>query len=180
LSEHSYRRTDQELMQDYCNDQAGAFQEIYQRHQAKVYGYLSKRLKADHVDEVFQNVFLKFHKKRQSYDPKFDLAAWLYTITKSTLIDFIRKKERYTQLLQEIIIEESAQKDQIVPESHKNAFEWKNHLKGKSLDAIQLRYEQGLEFDEMAQALKTSPSNVRKIISRSLLKLRQVLREEQK
>lgn len=165
-------------MQDYCQGQIEAFQEIYQRHQAKVYGYLVKRLKADHVDEVFQNIFLKFHKTRQSYDPKFELAAWIYTITKSTLIDFIRKKERYSQLLHEIKTEENVQKQQAIPESQGQQFNWKNHLKGQSFEAVQLRYEQGLEFEEMAQTLKTSPSNVRKIISRSLSKLKKIVREE--
>lgn len=180
LSEFPRGQTDQDLMQRYCQGQVEAFQEIYQRHQAKVYGYLTKRLKAEHVDEVFQNVFLKFHQKRYSYDPKFELPAWLYTITKTSLIDFIRKKEKYAQLLNEILDEESAHQTPTPPDSQKRVFEWKEHLKGKSQEAIQLRYEQGLEFDEMAQALKTTPANARKIISRSLSKLKRVLREEQK
>lgn len=178
MSEFLKDQTDQDLMRNYCQGQVEAFQEIYRRHQGIVYGYLSKRLKAEHVDEVFQNIFLKFHHKRHRYDPKFELPAWLYTITKTSLIDFIRKREKYAQLLNEILEEESAHQPQETPEAQKKVFEWKKHLKGQSQEAIQLRYEQGLEFDEMAQALKTTPANARKMISRGLLKLKRVFKEE--
>lgn len=173
-------QTDRELMQAYAQGEIEAFQVIYHRHHSRVYAYLSRRLKAEHVDEVFQNVFLKFHQKRQSYDPKFELPAWLYTITKSCLIDFIRKRQRYSELLSEVLEEENKNANSTpTPEDQQLTADWQNHVQGKSKAALSLRYEQGLEFEEMARALKVAPSNARKLVSRGLAQLRQVFKGDQ-
>ena len=64
-----------------------AFEIIYGRHKDKVYTYLSKRLTdKNSIEDVFQNVFIKFHKSKQNYNPKFTLMKWIYTISKRSYL----------------------------------------------------------------------------------------------
>ena len=84
---------DRELMILYQNDNHLAFEVIYNRHKSKIYSYLSKRIhNSNEVDDIYQRVLLKLHKSRNLYKPQFEVLPWLYTITKSELLDFFKKK----------------------------------------------------------------------------------------
>src|SRR6185295_1339485 len=92
---HPGTLTDEELMRAYQGGDAQAFAELYRRHSGRVYAYLTRRLqKAEVANEVFQATFLKVHHSRHRFDFKFPFAQWLYVITKTVLLDHVRKEGR--------------------------------------------------------------------------------------
>ena len=154
-------------MELYLKDEHFAFNVIYERYKSNVYSYLSKRLKDSAiVEEVFQNTFIKFHRFREKYDFKYPLLAWLYTLTRSEMLDYIKKnKVQFVQLGEELAI--------AVPKNESNLIEMDlQGLNQNEKDAIRLRYYEDKDFDEISKALKISQSNSRKIISRAIKKLK--------
>lgn len=160
---------DKELMQNYQMGDLDAFNELYKRHKGKVYAYLKKRLPhSDQVDDLYQKVFVKFHKSRNLYQPKFDVLPWLYTIARSELLDSLKKKS----------IDTSTYNDHLhaLPELKEDVnsldIEAEPSLSRNEKLALTQRYYQDKDFDEIALILQTSESNVRKIISRAIQKLK--------
>lgn len=72
--------------------EAQAFSEIHRRFRSPILSFLTYRLgSAQNAEEVTQEVFLKAFRFRSSYDPRYPLSAWLWTITRNTLTDWQRR-----------------------------------------------------------------------------------------
>lgn len=163
--------SDEELMQAYQNGIDGAFDMLFRRYSPRVYGFLMNRVKdRTQVDDVFQATFLKLHQSKGRYEARFPFAPWLFTVCKNALIDHNRKVNR---------IREDGSEQQIVQAIDESPIETSSPL--TSLDAlptaqraaIELRYQNELEFEEIAERLKTSPLNARKLVSRGIQRLRE-------
>ena len=159
---------DYKLMELYKNGESMAFEVIYLRHKNRVYSYLYKRLfDKSHIEDIFQNIFIKFHKSRDLYSSKYPLLQWIYTISKSELLDAAKKKRITTVELQDEYpdITHKETEDLIDIDSVKT-------LSSKEKEALKLRYYSDEDFDEISKILSTSPANSRKLVSRGLKKLK--------
>ncbi len=163
-------RTDEELMEAYQSGEANAFAELYARYSPRVYAYLGRRVqnKAEH-DDLFQAVFLKLHKSRHLYKSEFMFAPWLFTICRTSLLDFAKAKKREVSLesVSPEVFSTSDDSQAMLSLSHAVA-----DLSIQQRKALEMRYKDGLGFSEIANRLSISSVNVRQIISRSLRKLR--------
>ena len=149
-----------------------AFEVLYMRHKDKVYSYISNRLhKADDIEDLFQKVFTKFHKSRRLYDPKYEVLPWIYTVTKSEFLDFIKKKKVATAEFDEKIHTHHKANDTDLIDIQSEEV-----LTQKEKDAIELRYINDNDFLEISSLLSTTETNARKIISRGLSKLKKKYR----
>ena len=160
-------------MELYKEGDSNAFKVIFSRYKTKVYSYLSKRLSGDEMTEdVFQNVFLKFHRSKERYDPKFELSQWVYTICRSELLDYLKKKKIPFESLEEsshsapetLIDNENGELESILKNGHT--------LSQNEKDAIFRKFYSDETYEEISSALNISSTNARKIISRGIKKLR--------
>ena len=170
--------TDEELMEAYQEGYEESFAELYQRYSNRLYGYLAKRCPSQQTtDDVFQITFQKLHAYRHRYDSKYPFSAWLFTICRNTLYDQLRKKDRSredtTTNYEQILSSTSS-----VNTYHNQPTTDLDGLSEKQKRAIELRYYEDLPFEEIAQRLKTSPMNVRQMVSRGLKKLRKLLSDD--
>lgn len=157
---------DNRLMDNYVRGESAAFDVLYHRHKAKVHGFLNKRLASPaDVAEVFQNVFLKFHRSRDRYDSKYHVLQWLFTIARSELLDFCKKKRIKT-----VPIDEEHDRAHASTESF-DLGECES-LSVRERKVIELRFYSELDYDEISKQLNTSQGNARKILSRGLAKIR--------
>ncbi len=160
--------TDEQLMSLYQKGENMAFEVIYNRNKGRIYSYLNKRISDDSaIDEIFQNILLKFHNSRMSYDPKYPFGKWIFTISKSELLDFRKKRKFvYEDLKDEHLLSENSDTSEKI-----DLYEIKN-LSENERSAIALRYYSEKDFLEISRLLNVSESNVRKLISRGLKKVR--------
>lgn len=160
--------TDEELMMLYQQDEAMAFDVLYGRHKNKIYTYLSKRMGDQAaIHDIFQNILLKIHKSRSNYNSKYPVLSWIYTISRSELLDYLKK-----QKVTSIPFNEQYMGEQLsIPNPALELFHEKLLTKNEK-EAISLRFYSDNDFIEISKELNTSESNVRKIISRGLKKLR--------
>ena len=168
---------DTKLMELYKNGENMAFEVIYLRYKDKVYSYLDKRLADKNlIEDVFQGIFTKFHNSRHLYSSEHDLLKWIYTISRSELLDSV-KKSRKVKLVSlnedQLICETKEIDDKIDLDSVKS-------LSEKEKLAIKLRYYSEEDFTDISKALKTSEANSRKLVSRGIKKIKAKLIGEAK
>ena len=77
------------------NDQA-AFQQLVERHQAAIRGFLRRLLAGDHgtADDLAQETFLLAYRKIPSWKGSGTFSAWLHTIAYRQFLQFRRKHAR--------------------------------------------------------------------------------------
>lgn len=167
---------DDKLMELYKNGEDMAFEVIYSRHKDRVYAYLSKRISAsDVIADTFQNIFAKFHKSRSLYNSEHALIKWIYTISRSELLDAMKKNKVALVALKDehIVAESEITGNPIDLDTIKS-------LSNKEKDALKLRYYSDEDFSGISKALNTSEANSRKLVSRGLKKLKEKLLGEVK
>ena len=91
--------SDEVLMAAYQAGNQAAFTELYERHGGSVYGFLARRLPNRALaDDLYQEVFLRVHRARQTYDSSRPFRAWLFGIVHNLLIDSLRERGRTPQI----------------------------------------------------------------------------------
>jgi RNA polymerase sigma-70 factor (ECF subfamily) len=84
-----------DLMQRYCDGDAGAFRELYARVAPRLLGYLLKMARERALaEDLLQQTFLKVHRARTAYVRGADPLPWIYSIAHRTFIDAARKHKR--------------------------------------------------------------------------------------
>lgn len=174
--------TDEELMLSYVDGDMEAFQVLYQRHKGRVFGFLMNRLKdRSDAEDIFQTVFSKLHRNRHHYRQDVPFLPWLFTLVRNTLIDSLRKKHTYGQY---VIVSEQAVETYGAPVSDASSaqavFSGLTTLTESQRQALELRFDQGLSFAEIAEEMRTSADNARQMISRAVRKLRSLMERKER
>ena len=161
--------SDQRLLELYKEADLEAFNEIYRRHKDKVYGYLAKRVPNNSlVEEIYQEVFLKLHRSRHSCSLAHPLLKWIYVITRSVMLDYLKRKE-----LPIADVEPEAVLEFKQPEARSEMdIDAVAELNEKEREALKLKFFADKDYQEMASELNMTQQSVRKVVSRAIKKLR--------
>lgn len=170
-------QTDEQLMKLYQQGNEEAFRQLYERHSKKIYGYLKRKIgNNEKTAEVYQEAFIKIHKTKFLYKENFLVLPWFFTIAKSVLIDELRK-EKKNQVLEEEVYDLIKAESEISINPPTDVDEMINQLPEVQKQALKLRYVNENTFEEIAETLNLKSDNVRKIISRGINRLRQLVSE---
>lgn len=162
-------------MMHYVAGDQRAFEELYRRYSGKAYGYIAKQIRpAEVAAEVFQHVMLKLHKSREQFQDGRIFSAWFFAICRSAIVDHFRRSSRQVATTELDDNNTPAEVSQLVEHA------WMPDLAIASLTAdqqkaLRLRFESGLEFDDIARQLATSQENARQLVSRAVRKLKSLL-----
>lgn len=161
-------QSDEELMERYKDGDEAGFQEIYERYSSKIYSFLNSRVfDKNIVGEIMQEVFIKVHKSRNLYNNSFPLAPWLFTITRNVMIDELRKTQIKGSEINNLDAEEPIDiSDQI------------EELAPLPQNVIKMRYVEEKTFKEIGEQLGTSEVNARKMLSRAVKNLKEIISEK--
>lgn len=70
------------------------FDDLWLSFQSDLLAYIKSKVSSTYdAEDILQDVSIKLYKHIDSVDEKTSLKAWLYKITKNTIIDFYRKKK---------------------------------------------------------------------------------------
>ena len=156
---------------------ADAYGTLFERHQARVYGFLVRRTRdRDLAADLYQETFLRVFRARHQWQPGRPFRPWLFGIAANAARDKARARSRRPV---EVGIEDwdkpvtSSIHDQL---SLEQAI---GRLPDNLRDAFLLGVVEGLDHNEVAGALDISPANARARISRARRQLRAWLSEEE-
>jgi DNA-directed RNA polymerase specialized sigma24 family protein len=165
--------TDEELMAKYQEGSEEAFKVLYTRHSGKIYGYLKSRIRSEQeVTDLFQETFVKIHRSKHLYNRSLPVLPWLFSITHSVMIDGTRK----TYKKNEVYDFDFNQFPAAVPAASLGLPSEISSLPENQQTAMQMRYVDEKTFEEIAESLKTSPANVRQLISRGIKNLKNLVK----
>ena len=169
-------QTDEQLMKLYQGGDDVAFEALYERHASKVYGFIRKRIaNSEKVAEIYQEVFIKIHKSKSLYSESFPVLPWIFTVTKSVLIDEIRKDKKVQVVGVEVL--ENMAVQPAAPLHTTDTIGLLSRLPEMQRLALQLRYVDENTFEQIAETLKIKPANARQVISRGLKRLKEIINE---
>jgi len=70
-----------------------AFSKIDRRFRKPIFRYILNRVPdSETAEELTQDVFMKAYRARESYEERFELSTWLWTIARNTVFDWLRKQ----------------------------------------------------------------------------------------
>lgn len=164
-------QSDEELLVSLAEGDAKALDHLYLRHSGRVLSYGLKRgLSREQADDLLQIVFLQVFRKKHLYDVKHSALAWIYVITRSELKDY-RNREIKDFLEWDDSLSQSEPSPPILEQKEESQVLLDN-LKLREKEVLKMRYLDELEYEEIAEKLHESTSNIRQIVSRSLKLLR--------
>lgn len=90
-------RSDEALLLDYRDrGDRKAFDELVQRYERELFGYLRHYVgDAEVAEDVFQQTFLQVHLKCDQFDAGRKVRPWLYTVATNQAIDWQRRNRRH-------------------------------------------------------------------------------------
>jgi RNA polymerase sigma-70 factor (ECF subfamily) len=171
------------LVQKAIGHDAEAFGRLYDMHVDRVYRNIYYRVgnEAD-AEDLTQQVFFKAWQAIDRYKKMASpFIAWLMTISHNLVVDFYRTRKDKAYLEAEVLADDSAPSPERSAEA---SFEQQRlrrailQLGGDEQQVVILRFIEGFEFAEIASLLKKKEGNIRVILHRALVKLRNILEKE--
>lgn len=167
-----------------------AFGELYDRYVSKIYRFIY--LKVSHKEEaedIASDVFLKTWNyltdvQRETDKEIKSFSGLIYTITRTSLVDFYRSRARRKECTIEVLeavahdtnIEESTAREQQMEGVLKNL----KMMKREYQEIIVLKYIEELSTTEISQILDKSAVSVRVTLHRALKILKKMLEQKKK
>lgn len=94
--------SDEQLMRDYAQGSATAFEQLYARHEGALFRFVRRVLGhalASQADEVFQDCWLRIVHARDSFKPESGRwKTWAFTIAHNLCLDRLRQSGREVRL----------------------------------------------------------------------------------
>ncbi len=85
---------DNEIISRVLKGEQNAYAELVNRYQAYVFTLVLRMIKSrEDTEEVAQDVFVKAYRSLADFRGESKFSTWLYTITNTTCITFLRKKK---------------------------------------------------------------------------------------
>ncbi len=175
---------DSALMLRYQDGDASAFEMLYRRHNDALYRYLLRRCQQrDAADDVFQEVWGKIIRARESYRPTAKFTTFLYRVAHNCFIDYLRRNQRHQHL------------SPADPDTQPDTAEAPEQLTEKALarrrleqaltllpdeqrDAFLLHEEAGLSLDQIATVTGSNRETIKSRLRYAMKKLRAALDDE--
>jgi RNA polymerase sigma-70 factor (ECF subfamily) len=158
-----------------------AFNSIVERWQTRLLNFFYRTTgnRAD-AEDLTQETFIELHRAAPRYQPQGSFQAFIFTLARRRMIDSYRKQSRRpldfvdpaTPLMQ--LQEEASDHKAEIEEAFHRALAT---LSENQRNAILMRQQQELSYEEIAQALGASVSAVKTWIHRARTHLRQELKD---
>ena len=162
--------------------QQTAFTEIYELYFKKIYRFIFYRVSHKEVaEDLAEEVFLKAFSKIASVNKAEAFEGWLYQIARNLVIDYYRQK-RSTVPLEEI--ENTLEYETNVVEIFDLSQEQKTlltlikELSAEQQVIIKLKFFEELDNVAISELLNKSEGNIRIIQHRAILKLRELMGQD--
>ena len=93
------QETDENLMLRFGRGDAAAFEDLYRRHESRVFRYLRRNVRNEaSANDLMQEVWFAVARSAPGYQPTAKFTTWLFTIAHNRMIDMVRTSHRLQSL----------------------------------------------------------------------------------
>jgi RNA polymerase sigma-70 factor (ECF subfamily) len=174
----------QEIIDNVLKGDWEGYAEIVKRHQDGIWRIVAYAMQdVSTTEEIVQEIFVKVYSKLETYDPERDFSVWLRTIARNHLRNEIRRKMREKKALKsyrEYLVKRLYDND--TSEKHESSLltalrKCREGLSDDAREALNLRYEQSLGFEEIGNSLNRTLAAARQMLTRVRRSLRRCIEE---
>ena len=175
---------DSQLMLAYAKGDSSAFETLYRKHKDALYRFFLRQCGNQAVaEELYQDVWLRVIKARDSYEQKAKFTTWLYRIAHNILIDQFRKPQTDSddEYDTESIPDNAANDPEVILSGQEKIERFRLQLKNlpkEQIEVFLLKEEAGLSLEEIALTVGESKEAVKSRLRYAVKKLRQSLTNE--
>ena len=147
----------------------GQFDEIVRRHYQPLTMFaISKTANFQDAEDIVQETFFRAYKNITSFNGKYSMKNWLFTIAYRLIISDYRKKK--PQRLSE---EAASNIESNQPDTKSNQWLWDvaKDLGPDSFTVLWLRYKEDMTTDEISKIMNKTKTTVRVLLHRSRIRL---------
>ena len=163
-----------------CIGDEKAFKTLYSQYAELLYQYgLKLTPKTQLIEDCIQDLFIRIFRNHKNLGKTDNVKYYLLKAFRNNLIRSIEKEKKYSyenndeyyfdimfSAEHEIMVSEEEQK------KRKTLVDALKKLSARQKEAIYLRYDNGMEYDEIARVMKMSVEACRNIIYRAIKSLR--------
>lgn len=167
-------------MESVSNGNVAISATLFERYHVRMYNYFRKMNHDKTLSEdLTQEVFVRLIKYSGTYNSRYNFKPWLYRIASNVRLDHFRsQKIKYLSgEIPEIISVDENIVDQQIEESRKLQVAI-NSLGETQKEILVLSKLEKMKYTEIARIKNTTESNVKTIVHRSILKLRNFYEEK--
>ncbi len=154
------------------NDMA-AFEEIYRCYAGMVYRVaLRMTRRVEDAEEVTQEVFVAVHRHLKTFAGNAQLKTWIYRITVNCSLNVLRKNKRSPEVAWDEGFDPEDPRQSVGEAVEKEAQKFKvasllENLNTDQKMCLVLRAQEGLSYEQIAQALQININTVRSRLKRA-------------
>jgi RNA polymerase sigma-70 factor, ECF subfamily len=179
-------KNDEELIKEYIEGNDDSFKLLVDKYTPSIFNYSARFVGIDYAKDIIQDVFIKSWKNIRKFDDnKASFKTWLFTITRNTITDYLRKKKMITFSSldkEEESYEFNIVDDVILPDEALMKLEDKellnntlNKIPSNYREVLILYYQEEMTFNEIGQLLNKPLNTVKSYHYRALIMLREIL-----
>ena len=173
------KMTDYDIIKSCLEGDKDAFAVLVNRYKNLVYSIVLRMVNdREECNDIAQEVFIKIYKNLDKYYPSYKFSTWVIRITTNHVIDYRRKKRAEIVPIDDVeyglTTSKSPEEEYIQKEKKNNLEQLINELPQMYKVPIVLYHQQGLSYQEIADAMNISLSKVKNRIFRG----RRMLKDE--
>ena len=176
--------TDVELMLQVQRGDRNAFGELVERYRSALTRVARSKISdADTADDIVQETFLAVYGARQTYNPKFAVRTWVWTILLNLCRKHLARQQKQATRMSKLgvlcstVSQESGLTELHLSERRDEIAAVLDELPEAQADALRLRFFGELKFSEIADAMGSSVSGAKVRVRKGLIACAQLLRD---
>ncbi len=175
--------SDEALMERVQRDDEAAFEALFGRYRARLYGFLLRRVGDAGADDLFQETWLRVVRSRARFDPRRKFSTWLFQIANNLARDRGRRRVVRARAREELVEQARSTK----PDARRTAqpIEDRMHvahrlegLPDRLREVLVLRYYQEMSEREIAEVVGIPQGTVKSRLHTAIRTLRGVEEED--
>lgn len=169
--------TDEHLMAQVKNGQLDQLNELFDRYSKRIYNYfLKSTLDRDDSDDLTQELFIRVMKYRKSYKEGQAVQFWVFQIARNMVKDHFRKMKVHKDQFNPVevmpeVVEENLEENR---EREKQLYKAMKELPDDKRELLVLSKFEGLKYEQIAAMRKTSVSNIKVQVHRTVKELKEL------
>ncbi len=150
-------------------------EELYREYRDKVRGYVFSKLRdTKDAEDLVSDVFLKICEKYNTFDAdRASVSTWIYTITRNTVTDYLRKDRTYSELPEDLPDGDEIDQALLRKETLEALGKALGGLDGRSRALIILKYYRKMSLKDIASRMDISYAYVKVLHNNALRILRE-------
>ena len=177
-------------MLKYRNNDASAFESLYQRHKGSLYRYILRQCGNEAIaEELFHDVWIKLINARGRYKVKSRFTTWLYKMAHNRIIDHYRRQNTSFSkhhpdddnlYIDSLSIRPQEQPEQLAElrQQSDKILQTLETLPLPQREVFLLKEEAGRTIQQIAEITGVSADTVKSRLRYAISKLRQAVREQ--